>query len=239
MKKISYFLLALLTLATACEKDTEPTNFAPTVTTGAATDIYRIGATLSGSISQRENSVVKEYGFLLSNFEKLSEATTLKVDGDAGSFSVTLNNLLSGTTYYYCAYASSGYSRVLGDVKTFTTSAKALQPMLGDVTVKELTPTTCTVEATVTNADKVELTEQGFCYVVEQGTPTMDDHKVTVVDTTDGTFSTTLSGLTARTVYVIRAYAVNETGVAYSDPLVVTTKKSDPTADDAVYPEVE
>ena len=51
MKKLCYILLCgLLTLLASCEKDTMAGIFAPEVTTGTATNIYRKGATLSGSI---------------------------------------------------------------------------------------------------------------------------------------------------------------------------------------------
>ena len=51
MKKIQYLLLcSLMLLLASCEEDTVATNFAPSVSTGNASDIYRKGAVLSGSI---------------------------------------------------------------------------------------------------------------------------------------------------------------------------------------------
>ena len=49
MKKTYTLLTLALGLLTACESYTDPTLSAPTVVTGAAENIYRMGATLSGS----------------------------------------------------------------------------------------------------------------------------------------------------------------------------------------------
>ena len=55
MKKITHLIIcSLLLVMAACEKDTEPANFAPKLATGEATNIYRTGATLSGSMEKAE-----------------------------------------------------------------------------------------------------------------------------------------------------------------------------------------
>ena len=80
MKRIEYILLcSLLVLWTACEKDTLPMNFSPALKTGEATEIYRMGATLSGSIQKSEGVVVKDCGILLSELQSMAEYTELKV----------------------------------------------------------------------------------------------------------------------------------------------------------------
>lgn len=48
--------------------------------------------------------------------------------------------------------------------------------------------------------------------------------------------SQAVDGLEASTVYTVCAYAYNEKGVAYSAPIIVVTKKADPSEDDIVYP---
>lgn len=52
----------LLLLLAGCEKDTEPTNFAPKLSTGEVSEIYRVGATLSGSVQKSEGILIKECG---------------------------------------------------------------------------------------------------------------------------------------------------------------------------------
>ena len=48
MKRLQYIIwCSLLLWVTGCEKDTEPTSFAPTVTTGSAEDLDKPGIDLS------------------------------------------------------------------------------------------------------------------------------------------------------------------------------------------------
>lgn len=123
MKKITHLIIcSLLLVMAACEKDTEPANFAPKLATGEATNIYRTGATLSGSMEKAEGVVVKEYGVLYSTLQSMAEYTEVKVGTDnEGKFSVQLQALEPGKTYYYCSYANSGYSIAKGETKSFTT----------------------------------------------------------------------------------------------------------------------
>lgn len=87
MKKLQYLLLCtLLLLMTACEKDTEPSNFAPGLSTGAVSDIYRVGATLSGGVQKSEGTLIKDCGILYSELQSMAEYTEVKVDiGEASS----------------------------------------------------------------------------------------------------------------------------------------------------------
>ena len=87
MKKITHLIIcSLLLVMAACEKDTEPANFAPKLATGEATNIYRTGATLSGSMEKAEGVVVKEYGVLYSTLQSMAEYTEVKVDEKSGSY---------------------------------------------------------------------------------------------------------------------------------------------------------
>ena len=126
MKKLQYLLLCtLLLLMTACEKDTEPSNFAPGLSTGAVSEVYRMGATLSGSVRKSEGTVVKDFGILYSELQSMVEYTEVKATtADPVSFSVSVQGLEPGKDYYYCSYASSGYSIAKGEIKSFRTVTK-------------------------------------------------------------------------------------------------------------------
>ena len=102
MKK-TYTLLSLaLGLLTACESYTDPTLSAPTVVTGAAENIYRMGATLSGSYTDVSSQApAKECGILLSEMQSMPEPKVLQ-----GSTAVSgaivrieLRDLKPGKTY--------------------------------------------------------------------------------------------------------------------------------------------
>lgn len=108
MKKITHLIIcSLLLVMAACEKDTEPANFAPKLATGEATNIYRTGATLSGSMEKAEGVVVKEYGVLYSTLQSMAEYTEVKVGHrQEGKFSVQLRHWNPVRHIYYCSYAN-------------------------------------------------------------------------------------------------------------------------------------
>lgn len=56
MKRIGYLLIlcSLFFVMSGCEKDTEPVNFAPKLTTGKVDGIFRTGATLFGEMVKPE-----------------------------------------------------------------------------------------------------------------------------------------------------------------------------------------
>ena len=68
-------------VTTACEKDTLANIFAPKVETGTASNIYRKGATLSGSMAEYEE---------------------LEVTDGSSEFIIPVQNLEPGRTYYFC-----------------------------------------------------------------------------------------------------------------------------------------
>lgn len=227
MKKLQYLLLCtLLLLMTACEKDTEPSNFAPGLSTGAVSDIYRVGATLSGGVQKSEGTLIKDCGILYSELASMAEYTEVKVDiGEAASFSVPLQGLSPGKTYYYCAYASSGYSIAKGEVKSFATT-ESNAPVFGDLQVDAKNEKSFTVSATIIDEGGSDLILRGFCWKPAGGnSPTVEDNVSNVaLDAT--TFTSKINDLTPGKEYVVCAYAINGKGVGYGKSITVTTNTS-------------
>lgn len=242
MKRIQTILLSMILLGfTACDKDSEPTNFAPTLSTGNATDIYRVGATLSGSISKGENTVVKEYGILLSELRSMAEYSELKVTDGATTYSIDVQNLQPGKTYYYCAYAYSGYSHARGEVKEFATT-ESNAPVFGAATVSAVGEGEARLSCHILDEGGSVLALSGFCYKESAagGEPTANDAVVNVTPT-GGAMNVTLTGLLPSTEYRVRAYAVNSSGVGYSESITFTTKattKTPPVVSSATVGEV-
>lgn len=223
MKKIKYLLLcSLALLLAACDEDTEATNFAPQVTTGDATGIYRKGVVLSGSIQATGTTNAKSYGILFSELESMAEYTEHPVADAKSSFSIQLSNLTPGTTYYYCAYAYSSYSIAKGQVKSFTTT-ESNAPIFTIITSVGSEITTCKVSASLLDEGGSEIELSGFCWKkASEGEPTTSDH-IQNVSISNGSMTTELTGLEPDTEYLIRAYATNHTGVGYSETLRIRT----------------
>ena len=218
-------MLLLLSL-TGCEKDTEPSNFAPALTTGGASDIYRVGATLSGSINRSEATVVQEYGILLSELKSMAEYNELKATDGNNSFSLQVQNLQPGKTYYYCAYAYSGYSHARGEVKEFTTT-ESNAPVFGEIQISGKDEKSFTASCKILDEGGSELFLTGFCYkkADQGGEPTAEDNTVNVA-VQNSTITAQLKDLTPGEEYLLRAYGINGNGRGYSETVHVTLNEA-------------
>jgi hypothetical protein len=84
-----------------------------------------------------------------------------------------------------------------------------------------ITTTSATLGGSVTSDGGVSVTERGICYSITQN-PTTASSK-TVIGIGVGTFSNTVSGLSANSTYYVRAYAINSQGTAYGTQVNFTT----------------
>ena len=223
MKKLSYILLCgLMLILSACEKDTESSNFAPVVTTGSASNIYRMGATLSGSITLTETNTAKEYGILFSELESMAEYDEYPVKDGSTSYSVLIQNLEPGETYYYCAYASSGYSIAKSQIKSFTTT-QSNAPVFNEVILQSKDEKSCAVSTELLDDGGSELLMTGFVWSeAGSGEPTIKSNVVNV-ELQGSRMSATIKGMEPNKTYLVRAYGVNAQGVGYSNSIRVTT----------------
>lgn len=228
MKILKCTLLnCLLILLAACEKDTLPVNFSPLLKTGEATDVYRMGATLSGSIQRSGNVVVKDCGILLSELQSMAEYEELKSssNSDITSLSVQVQSLQPGKTYYYCAYGSSGYSIARGEIKTFITP-ESNAPVFGELYIVERDDKSFLVSANLLDEGGSELILCGFCWKeadTGSGNPTTKDHVINALPE-DNKLSVQIRDLKADKDYLVCAYGVNSKGIGYGKTMKVTTR---------------
>ena len=229
MKKITHLIIcSLLLVMAACEKDTEPANFAPKLATGEATNIYRTGATLSGSMEKAEGVVVKEYGILYSTLQSMAEYTEMKVDEKSGNnFAVQLQGLESGKTYYYCAYAHSGYSIAKGEVLSFTTGASNT-PVFSALEVSGTDEKSFTVSTSILDEGGGEILFSGFCWKetnVSGYLPTEKDEMKVINNLSD--YRLRIKDLKPGRQYAVRAYSASTKGIGYGETAYIITKTTD------------
>ena len=225
-------ILCGLLAITACLEEKDPLNYAPTVSTGQATDITYTGATLSGTIQRNANSIVAECGILISQSRDMTSYTELRASASSSaSFTVNATGLTPGTVYYYCAYASSGYSEVRGEVNHFITP-EGTSPLFGNVEITTNDGRSATITATITDEGGSELVLCGVRYwEAENGEEDLETEGRLVTGTTGMTFNVTISDLMPNTEYILCAIAHNATSMGYSDKLHVTTSKAAPIVD--------
>lgn len=101
-------------------------------------------------------------------------------------------------------------------------AACAARPTLGATTaVSSITTTTASSGGTITSDGGASVTARGVCWSTSAN-PTISDSKTTDATGT-GTFTSSLTGLTAGTLYYVRSYATNSSGTSYGTQVSFTT----------------
>lgn len=230
MRKITHFIIySLLLVMAGCEKDTEPANFAPRLTTGEVLGIFRTGATLSGEINQPDGVVVKEYGILYSALQSMAEYEKIVAETvNDGKFSAQLTELEAGKTYYYCAYASSGYSIAKGEVKSFLTVPSEV-PVFSTLLIDDIDEKSFVVNTSILDEGGSEIAIKGFCWkeISDENTeePKMSDESKNLNAFDE--YQWRVNDLKPGRKYAVRAYAVNGNGLGYGTTAYVHTKSTD------------
>lgn len=103
-------------------------------------------------------------------------------------------------------------------------------PVLTTNEVTDVTATTATSGGVVTSDGGANVTEQGVCWSTNQNPTTGDDK--TSDDTAASSFTSSITGLTAKTTYYVRAYATNSNGTGYGSAISFTTPEGTSTVQD-------
>jgi hypothetical protein len=195
--------------------------------------------TVESGITELGNGTLEEKGFVYkagnSGMPTLDSNDGIsKVEGGSQSnFSATITGLNYSTEYRVRGYVKTTLDG-LTQVSYSGTITAATSDLTG-VTFKtssctEKTTSSLTVEGGITDLGDGELSEKGFLWRVSDGiTPTLDncDGSQASSETSNESFSYTISGLQAGTSYSVRPYVKTtynwETFVSYGDVITVTT----------------
>ena len=223
-------ILMMLLGICACSDQEAPHNQAPTLNIGSAIVGGRTTATLSGTINVPGGTEIAECGFIYSTVSTLPEAESLIAPLDPadldGTCTVQLTGLLPNTHYYYCLYASSGYTTLRSEIGEFDTAADGV-PAFGEVTCSNVTTSSVTLQCELLDNGGYDLITQGFCYkIVEDGdTETPDQEDMTVnVEPNSTEFTVTLQDLQPDKTYSVSAYGTNQEGVGYGEAVTFSTQ---------------
>ena len=142
------------------------------------------------------------------------------IDGiGTGSFTSNITGLTANETYYVRAYATNSAGTSYGDLRSFI--AIYTTPSITTVGVSNIQTTSANCGGNVTATGGSDVTARGICWSTSQNPTVSDSH------TTDGTgagsFTSSITGLTAGTTYHVRAYATNGVGTAYGEQRSFTT----------------
>lgn len=93
------------------------------------------------------------------------------------------------------------------------------RPEVGNMQSGEIKHTSFNISAYISSVGSAAVTSYGFCWSKDNTQPTTADNKNNLGGTSVAkSFNSTITGLLPKTTYYIRAYAVNEEGVAYRTP---------------------
>lgn len=129
-------------------------------------------------------------------------------------------------TIYVSGYHNANQGSGLGTANVgeyFTLSRIPKAPTLTTSGSSAITPYSATVGGDVTDGGGATVTQRGIYYSSVSSNPTASHSTQTVTGTT-GAFSTSLTGLTAGTLYYYRSFAINSQGTGYGSVSSFTTQ---------------
>jgi uncharacterized protein (TIGR02145 family) len=194
----------------------------PAISTTAVTSITGTTATSGGNVTSDGGATVTAYGVCWNTSVNPTTANSTTTDGaGTGAFTSSITGLTPGTLYYVRAYATNSIGTTYGNEISFTTAAAL--PTLTTTAATSITETTATSGGDITSSGGASVTARGVCWSTS-ATPTTADSKTTDGSGT-GTFTSSITGLTAGTLYYVRAYAINSAGTGYGSAVSFTTQQ--------------
>lgn len=188
----------------------------PLVDTYEVKDITHCSAVPSGQVLSGGGQEVMERGICYgTEMRPTIEGAHVPLGSGEGPFECQLTDLQPETRYYVCAYAVCTKGVYYGDQLAFDT--KVLPMEVRTISVSDVTASRVKAEGEVIRDGGLEVTESGFCWGTEHN-PTIDGlHTKVGVGVSE--YSGYFSGLERGRTHYVRAYAINEEGVAYGDEL--------------------
>ena len=199
MKKFILFIILLVLYINT---------FSQTLTTGIADPIGLTTATLNGVINPEGSSyyVGFEYGTNRSDLDGFADATWADGSSDVDK-AVDIESLSVNTTYYFSIVTHAfGSIQKSGDTVSFTTDNYSA-PTLTTKSASSITKTSASSGGDITNDGGGTVSDRGVYYGTSASPST------TGTDQSGGSgidFETSITGLTAGTLYYIQSYATNE-----------------------------
>ena len=221
MKALAAIMLLIMVFnAGGCKKQ-EKDSVKPEVETSSISNITETSAIGGGVVTSEGSSSIIERGVCWSK-EHNPEVSDFHiiVGGSVGSFTCTLVDLESNTTYYLRAYAINNIGITYGSEISFVTLQNSNLPIVTISQVTEITSSTAMCQGSIIDSGGSPITEKGFCWNTN-GNPTLDDNNISICWT--DSFYGYILNLEPNTTYYVRAYATNDEGVGYSQETSFTT----------------
>jgi uncharacterized protein (TIGR02145 family) len=217
-KLILFFLVSGLLFLMTCKKIVKEM----AVTTGSVTEITITTAKATGQVLDiGEGATTCGHCYATTAHPTVSGTKTELDNPVVGKYISNLTGLSASTKYYVRAYLARGSDVVYGSDSSFTTLSNAM-PVLTTTTVTDISKTTAVSGGNITSQGGTPVTARGVCWSLATA-PTIALTTKTSDGSGTGSFSSSMTGLTAGTKYYVRAYATNSGNTAYGNELSFTT----------------
>ncbi len=215
---IVFISVAFVVIMHSCKKDKATP---PILTTAEPSEITQKTVTSGGNITSDGGEEIIIAGICWSNSANPSVKDKHTNDTrELGSFTSNLIGLTPNTKYYIRAYAYNKAGAGYGNEITFTTSPIALAT-LTTTDVTSITSSSAISGGNITDDGGGIITSRGVCWATNANPTVTEEH--TTDGTGNGAFISNIIGLNPNTIYYVRAYAINDAGVAYGNMATFTT----------------
>jgi len=199
----------------------------PTVTTTAPdmSTVTSVSINAGGNVVSNGGTSVTESGICWSvDSPPTINNNTISNGPGSGSFIRTITGLMGSTTYYVRAYAINDVGLSYGSVESFTTNP----PILATIATTSAYATSTTTgigSGNITSNGGALVTTRGIVWSTVTGfnPDTVVYNKTATTGYYVGSFSAAMTGLSAKTVYYVRAYVENSVGISYGDEVSFIT----------------
>jgi uncharacterized protein (TIGR02145 family) len=199
----------------------------PALSTNTLSSITQNSGVSGGNVTADGGAAVTSRGVVWSTSQNptLDELIGRTENGQGiGSFSSNLTNLAPGTTYYVWAYATNSAGTAYGQQRSFTTTAAVTLPALSTNTLSSITQNSGVSGGNVTGDGGAAVTSRGVVWSTSQNPTIASNSGRTTNGSGTGSYTSSLSGLSPRTTYYIRAYATNSAGTQYGEQRSFSTQ---------------
>lgn len=126
-----------------------------------------------------------------------------------GSFNTEINGLKYGTKYYVRSFIEVNGTLIYGPEISMETYSPS-KPDVGETLIKSTTETTATIGGSVYTMNSDTIIQRGVCWNTTGDDPTLSDNIEPDDSVGLGNFECVVSSLVPKTLYYVRAYAMND-----------------------------